>query len=67
MNILERLVDKYENAYRAAKVIGVSPQLFHNWQDQGYIPFKRGEQVEKATGGFIKASEVYIEAAKGGK
>lgn len=66
MSIIDKLIDKYGSAYKAAQALSVSPQLFHIWQKQGYIPFRRGADVEKATSGFIKATEIYIEAAKGG-
>lgn len=67
MGIIDKLIEHYGSQYKVAQILNVKPQQFHNWKKQGYIPFRRGEQVEQATGGLIKASEVYIEAAKGGK
>ena len=64
MDAIDKLVEMYGNASKAAKALGEDRQLVEIWIRQGYIPFKRGEQIEKATNGQITAHEVYDSAAR---
>mgnify|MGYP001574826811 CR=1 FL=1 len=62
---IERLIALYGNVSRAAIVLQVDRQLVDMWKKQGFIQFRRGKEIEKKTGGRIKAIEVWEAAAKG--
>jgi hypothetical protein len=61
---IERVINYFGNAYKASESIGIKHQQFYAWIKKGYIPFKRGQQIENITNGEIKASEVWEEAAR---
>lgn len=65
--VIERVTEHFGSAYAAAKAIGIAPQQYYAWRDEGYIPFKRGKQIEELTHGIIKAEEVWIDAGKNHK
>lgn len=64
MNIINKLIDHYGNAYRTAKALGISHQRFYLWQSAGFIPFRNGKMVEEKTAGLVKAVEIWEEASK---
>ena len=61
---IDKLIEHFGSSNKAAKALGVDRQVTDIWVKQGYIPFKRGEQIEKATNGLITAHEVYDSAAR---
>lgn len=61
---IDRVVEYFGTAYKAAQTIGVKHQQFYAWQKKGFIPFKRGKQIEELTQGAVTASEVWNEAGK---
>lgn len=67
MNIIEKLLEPYENIFQAEKALGYSHQLLHIWRKNGWIPFKRGKEIEERTKGRITANEVWEAAAKARK
>jgi hypothetical protein len=64
-----RLIDEvtahFGNAHKAAAAIGIFHQQYYQWLDKGYIPFKRGNDIEALTNGKFTASQVWEAAAKG--
>lgn len=64
---IERVIEYFGNAYKTANALNIKHQQFYAWIKQGYIPFKRGAQIEQLTNGDIKAIEVWEEAGKLGK
>lgn len=64
INIVEKLIEPFDNIHAAAKALGYDHQLLYNWKRQGYIPYKKGDEIEKKTNGRIKASEIWQSASK---
>lgn len=62
--VIDRVIDHFGNAYQASIALNIKHQQFYSWIAKGYIPFKRGYDIEKATGGAIKASEIWEDAGK---
>ncbi len=60
---IDLVTQYFGNAYRASKAIGVVPQQYAMWQAKGFIPFKRGRQIEELTKGEVKAMQIYEDAA----
>ena len=65
MNPLNQLIDLYESKSKCADAVGISRQCLNGWIEKGFIPYKNGLKVEKATKGKIKASAVWRQAAIG--
>lgn len=61
---IDRVSDYFGSAYKAAQALNVPNQQYYKWVSNGYIPFKRGVQVEELTQGAIKASEIWEDAGK---
>mgnify|MGYP001613331029 FL=1 len=61
---IDRLIAHFGNVNETAKAFGYDRQLIDMWRRRG-IPFKRGTEVERISGGKIKAIEVWEAAAKG--
>lgn len=64
---IDRVIQYFGNAYKASNALNIKHQQFYAWIKQGYIPFKRGSQIEIITNGAIKAIEIWEEAGKLGK
>jgi DNA-binding transcriptional regulator YdaS (Cro superfamily) len=64
IRLIDRVTAYFGGAYQAADAIGAKPQQYYYWISKGKIPFKRGQSIEKATNGYIKAIEVWEEAGK---
>jgi len=62
--LIDRLIDHFGNRANAALEMKVDRQIIYNWINQGYIPHHRGAFIQKATGGAITESEVWVAAAK---
>jgi len=62
---IKRLIDIYGSVSRTAIALQVDRQLVDIWQKQGFIPFKRGVEIEKKTDGQIMAVDVWEAAARG--
>lgn len=60
--LIDKVTEYFGNAHRAAKALNVESQQYHSWKVKGFIPFKRGKQIEDATNGYITAEQVWIEA-----
>ena len=65
MDIIKKLILHFGSINKASKALGISRQHFQIWQRAGFIPFKRGLDVQAATNNAITAMEVYEAAAKG--
>jgi len=64
MKLIDKLIEHFDGVpYRAAVALGVSHQLFYQWQKHGYIPHKHGYLVQDRTGGAITAEDVWRAAA----
>lgn len=61
---IDRVTEYFGTAYKAAKALDVHHQQYYKWVSNGYIPFKRGKQVEELTNGVIKASDIWNDAGK---
>ena len=61
---IDKVISHFGSAYKAAQALGVKHQQFYSWQKNGFIPFKRGKDIEAVTGGAIKAIEVWESAGK---
>lgn len=61
---IDRVTEYFGTAYKAAQALEVHHQQYYKWLGNGYIPFKRGKQIEELTQGAIKASEVWEDAGK---
>ena len=59
---IERVISYFGTGYKAAIAIGVHHQQFYSWQKRGFIPFRRGLQIEQLTNGEVKASEIWHDA-----
>jgi DNA-binding transcriptional regulator YdaS (Cro superfamily) len=64
IKLIDRITEHFGSAYKAAQAIGATHQQYYYWQSKGRIPFKRGNDIERATNGAIKAVEVWQEAGK---
>lgn len=62
---IEKLISIYGSANKTATALNLDRQLVDKWRKQGYIPFKNGVFIENATGGQIKAADIYQDAAIG--
>lgn len=62
--VIQRVTDYFGSGYKAAIALGVKHQQYYAWTKKGFLPFKRGEQIEKLTKGEIKAMEIWEEAGK---
>lgn len=62
--VIDRVIDHFGNAYKASEALGIKHQQFYAWIAKGYIPFKRGNDIERITDGTIKAIEIWEEAGK---
>lgn len=63
----QKLLGFFGNVSATARAFKVERQEIQRWGRQGFIPWRRGEDVEKKTNGFITASEVWESAAKARK
>lgn len=63
-NPLEELLALYDNISLAARELQCSRQNIYDWKHQGYIPYRRGKDIEKKTGGRIKASDIWQAASQ---
>jgi hypothetical protein len=63
---IDKVISYFGTAYKASQKIGVKHQQFYSWQKKGFIPFKRGNQIEQITNGEIKAMEIWEDAGKHG-
>lgn len=64
---LSALLDMFDNLSATARAMEVSRQTVQNWQKAGAIPWAKGEDVERATNGAIKARDVWEDAANARK
>lgn len=61
---IDRVTEYFGTAYKAAQAMEIPNQQYYGWIKKGYIPFKRGNQIEELTQGAIKAIEVWEDAGK---
>lgn len=61
---LDKLIEYFGGLQSSADSLGVSRQYLHDCIKKGYLPYRRGVQVEELTKGAIKASEIWEEAGK---
>jgi adenine specific DNA methylase Mod len=61
---IDRVIEHFGTAYKAAIAIGVKHQQMYDWKKKGFIPFKRGMQIEQLTDGAIKATEIWNDAGR---
>jgi len=59
---IDKVIAYFGSSYKAANAIGVKHQQFYLWKRNGFIPFKRGKQIEELTEGKITATEIFIAA-----
>lgn len=64
MKVIDKVIQHFGTAYKFAKALGVTTQQVYFWKQKGFIPFKRGAQIEQLTNGYIKAIEIWEEAGK---
>lgn len=64
MSAINDLIEHFGGISEAAIGMKVDRQLVDIWNKQGFIPFRRGNDVEAATEGKIKAVYVWECAAK---
>lgn len=64
MSAIDDLLEHFGGVSQAAIGMKVNRQLVEIWKNKGFIPFKRGNDVEAATEGKIKAVYVWECAAK---
>ena len=58
--LIDRITEHFGTAYAAAKALDVHPSQYYLWVNGSKkIPFVRGRQIESATGGAVKAIEVW--------
>lgn len=67
MNPLDKLFDMYYNQSDCADQTKIPQTTLSGWKKKGFIPYKNGALVEQATGGKIKAYDVYKYAGKARK
>jgi DNA-binding transcriptional regulator YdaS (Cro superfamily) len=63
--IIDEVTTYFGNAHKAAKAIGIAHQQYYQWLDKGFIPFKRGLDIERLTNGVISSADIWEAAAKG--
>lgn len=61
---IDRVTEYFGSAIKASIALKVPNQQYYKWVSNGYIPFKRGKQVEELTNGVIKASDIWNDAGK---
>ncbi len=66
---LERVIEHFGGISLAARGLStdthpVDRQVIDRWRKLGFIPFKRGTQIEEATGGAVTALDVWTDAAQ---
>jgi len=57
-----KLLKLHGSQAELAEALGESRQLVHSWWKRGFIPERRGMEVERLTGGVVSAAEVLVEA-----
>lgn len=67
MKVIDKVIQHFGTAYKFAKALGVNTQQVYFWKRKGFIPFKRGKEIEELTEGNVKAIEIWEEAGKLGK
>jgi hypothetical protein len=63
-SVISRVTDHFGSGYAAAKALQVKHQQWYAWVKIGYLPFKRGKQIEELTNGAITAMEVWEAAGR---
>ncbi len=63
MTPLEKLEELFYNKSECAKALGITRQRLNGWYSQGFIPYKNGMKIQKATKGKIEATEVWQAAS----
>lgn len=64
MSAIDGLIEFFGNSNFAANALRVNRSLVDSWVNRGFIPYKRGLEVESATDGAIPATHVWQCAAK---
>ena len=58
--LIDRITECFGTPYAAANALGVHHSQYYLWVNgTKKIPFQRGRQIEAATGGKIKAMEIW--------
>lgn len=63
MSAIDDLIEHFGGVSETAMAMKTDRQVIDSWRKRGFIPFKRGNEVESVTGGKITASYVWKCAA----
>ena len=67
MKVIDKVIEHFGTAYKLAKALDVPTQQVYFWKQKGFIPFKRGKEIERITNGAVKSIEIWEEAGRLGK
>lgn len=64
LTVFEKTIQHFGSKAKLAHSLNLFPQQINNWLEAGYIPFKRGFQIERLTKGAITRQEIWCEAGE---